>query len=206
MLAKPEDIEQSAAQPSRRTVVCGLWGAAAALGIARLAQAAEPVESAKMRLAQPGDWFASFDYKTGRAGNTIVKAAEVKRGAQPLLTWPYDPAKKIARDGSHLNLVLFMRFDPASLAPVERARAADGIVAFTAVCTHQGCWITDWMPEKQVLECRCHGSQYDLRRGGDVVLGPAPRPLPALPIRIAEGKPVAAGPFTGRVGGESTTG
>jgi rieske iron-sulfur protein len=203
--ATPNEVERHTACPSRRAVMCGLC-AAATLGIAGRAGAAGPAEAAKDKLAQPGDKFASFDYHTGRAGKTIIEAAEVKRGAQPFLAWPYDVKDKIARDGSHLNLVLFMRFDPASLSPHERARAADGLVCYTAVCTHQACWITDYNTAKQVLECRCHGSEYNLRQGGEVVLGPAPRALPALPIRVAEGKPVVAGPFTDRVGGESTTG
>ena len=32
--------------------------------------------------------------------------------------------------------------------------------------------------------------------------GPAPKPLPALPLRLADGKLTVAGPFTGKVGGK----
>ena len=35
--------------------------------------------------------------------------------------------------------------------------------------------------------------------GASVIDGPAPRPLPALPLRIADGQLVVAGPFTARV-------
>ena len=99
-----------------------------------------------------------------------------------------------------------MRFDPASLAAAERARAADGVVACTAVCTHMACWVTDWLNSKQVLQCACHQSEYDPRQGSKVVGGPAPRPLPALPLRIAEGRLEVKAPFTDRIGGEKVTG
>jgi Rieske Fe-S protein len=36
--------------------------------------------------------------------------------------------------------------------------------------------------------------------GAKVVSGPAPRRLPALPLKIADGQLVVAKPFTGRAG------
>jgi len=187
--------------PSRRAVLCGLCAATATFGTA--ARADEPAEAARNKPAQPGDWLASFE--DGHAG-ALIDPAGVKRDMPPLLAWPFDPAKKIARDGSRLNLVLVMRFDPATLSPDERPRAANGIVAYTAVCTHQGCWVTDWLAKKQLLHCPCHGSRYDPRRGGAVVLGPAPRALPALPLRLAGDKLEVAASFTDHVGGEAPSG
>jgi Rieske Fe-S protein len=51
-----------------------------------------------------------------------------------------------------------------------------------------------------LLWCPCHNSEFDPRNGADVVFGPAPRPLPALPLKIADDTLVAAGTFLGRVG------
>jgi rieske iron-sulfur protein len=193
---------QSVALPSRRAVLCGLSAVAAAAAACAPAQAGTQA-AAQNKLAQPGDWFAAF--KDGHAG-ALIDPGAVKRDAPPLLAWPYDPVKKIARDGSRLNLVLLMRFDPAALSPDEKPRAANGIIAYTAVCTHQGCWVTDWLAKKKLLHCPCHGSEYDPRRGAAVIQGPAPRPLPALPLRLVAGKLEVAGPFTGRVGGETASG
>jgi len=119
-----------------------------------------------------------------------------------LLAWAFDPQKKIPRNGSRLNMVLLMRFDPATLADAEREMAPGGVVAYSAVCTHQQCWVTDWLKSAQVLQCPCHQSRYDLRQGAKVVGGPAPRPLPALPLTLSDGALKVAGPFTDRVGGE----
>ena len=62
--------------------------------------------------------------------------------------------------------------------------------------------MTDWLKSTQVLQCPCHQSQYDPRHGAKVVGGPAPRPLPALPLKLSNGVLNVAGPFTARIGGE----
>jgi rieske iron-sulfur protein len=196
-------IEQSINAPSRRAIICGFCAAAAAVGGATAAGAEETIDPAANMLAQPGDRLAAF--KDGHAG-ALIDPADVTRGVPPLLAWPFDPAKKLARDGSRLNLILVMHFDPATLSPDEKKRAANGTVAYTAVCTHQGCWVTDWLAKEQLLHCPCHGSRYDPRRDGNVVLGPAPRALPALPLRLAGGRLEVAASFADRIGGEAPAG
>ncbi len=57
---------------------------------------------------------------------------------------------------------------------------AGGVYALSAVCTHLGC-ITRFRSDENVIACPCHGSRFDLE--GDVVHGPAPRPLPWLEVR-----------------------
>jgi nitrite reductase/ring-hydroxylating ferredoxin subunit len=82
------------------------------------------------------------------------------------------------RSGSRLNLVLLLRFDPGELSPETRLRAADGVVGYTAICTHTGCEVEEWLAEKQLLYCGCHASMFDPKDGARVVDGPAPRVLP----------------------------
>lgn len=48
--------------------------------------------------------------------------------------------------------------------------------AFSSICTHQGCPVTQVMGKN--LLCPCHGSQFSLATGA-VEAGPAPSPLPA---------------------------
>jgi Rieske Fe-S protein len=188
---------------SRRAVVGGICAAVAMAALPAPVRADEAADPARNMPVQTGDLLVAF--KNDGAG-AIINPADVKRDAQPLLAWPFDPAKKLARDGSRLNLIILMAFDPSSLSATERARAADGIVGYTAVCTHMACWVTDWLNSKQALQCQCHQSEYDPRQGGRVVGGPAPRPLPALPLRIAAGRLEVKGPFTDRIGGEKVTG
>jgi rieske iron-sulfur protein len=134
-----------------------------------------------------------------------IIASDVKIGEVPLLAWPMDPTAKLARDGSRLNQVLLLRLDPSTLGPETAARAADGLVAYSAICTHAQCAVSDWMRDSEVLHCPCHQSEYDPRHEAKVVGGPAPRPLAALPLKIVDGKPVVAAPFIGRIGMDKPT-
>ncbi len=54
-------------------------------------------------------------------------------------------------------------------------RLQDGFRAMSAVCTHLGC-ITRYRPDERIIACPCHGSRFGL--DGEVLAGPAPRPLP----------------------------
>ena len=53
--------------------------------------------------------------------------------------------------------------------------------AFSAVCTHMGCIVNQI--SDGTIDCPCHGSQYSIKTG-DVVGGPAPKPLPAKQIKV----------------------
>ena len=119
------------------------------------------------------------------------------------MAWAMDPANGTVRNGSRLNQVLVMRLDPEKLTPETQSRAAAGVVAYTAICTHMGCEVDDWLETEQRLYCPCHGSKFDPADGAKVVEGEAPRPLPSLPLRVVEGRLIVAGPFTARVGFES---
>ena len=62
------------------------------------------------------------------------------------------------------------------------------VVAFSAICTHQGCVVA---PDGNELVCPCHGSVYEAATGGNVS-GPAPRPLPAFAVEVRDGQVVEA--------------
>jgi cytochrome b6-f complex iron-sulfur subunit len=61
-------------------------------------------------------------------------------------------------------------------------RLADGFRALSSVCTHLGC-ITRYQPDRNIIACPCHGSKFTL--AGDVVAGPAPRPLHWLQMSLS---------------------
>jgi rieske iron-sulfur protein len=180
----------------RRQVLAAGIGAAllAVAGPARSDEAADPDREAH---PQPGDQFVFFE---GERQGQVINPEDIKPGGPQVLAWPYIPAKKVPRDGSRLNQVLLIRFDAAQLSDDEKPHAADGIVAFSAICTHAGCLVTAWMAKEQLLLCPCHGSEYNPKDLGKAVFGPAPRRLAALPLKISDGVLAAAGEFIGRVG------
>ncbi|MDR6907541.1 Rieske Fe-S protein [Agromyces sp. 3263] len=65
---------------------------------------------------------------------------------------------------------------------------AGQVVAFSAVCTHQGCIVAASGDE---FDCPCHGSKFDAATG-DVLNGPALEPLPAIPVAVSGDRIVAA--------------
>lgn len=58
---------------------------------------------------------------------------------------------------------------------------AGKVVAFSAVCTHQGCTVA---PQGSEFDCPCHGSRFDAATG-DVLGGPAPTPLAKLTATVS---------------------
>ncbi len=62
-------------------------------------------------------------------------------------------------------------------------RLKDGFRALSSVCTHLGC-ITRYHPDENLIACPCHGSRFSL--DGEVLSGPAPRPLHWLQMGVSE--------------------
>jgi len=133
----------------------------------------------------------------------LITLADLAVGGPPVTAYPMDPTAGVVRDDSRLNQVLLVRLDPNRLNGDTRARAADGIVAYSAVCTHTGCDIWDWQPASSTIKCPCHFSEFDLKESARVLNGPAPRRLPALPLKVVDGVPTVAGGFVGRPGFET---
>jgi cytochrome b6-f complex iron-sulfur subunit len=60
-------------------------------------------------------------------------------------------------------------------------------VAYSVVCTHQGCVV---LYRDGELVCPCHGSVFDPARGGAAVRGPAREPLQEVEVETEDGKVV----------------
>jgi ubiquinol-cytochrome c reductase iron-sulfur subunit len=103
--------------------------------------------------------------------------------------------------------VILLRLPPASITD-RPGDAADGLVAYSKVCTHAGCAVAmlrygrfgAHVP-RPALVCPCHYSTFDPAAAGRVLFGPAGRALPQLPLRLTGGGGVeAAGAMSGPVG------
>jgi Rieske Fe-S protein len=160
-------------------LVCGIAGAAA-----------EPADERP----QVGDQLVAID----AAAPTALSPGDVS--ITPVLAWPMEPASNVVRSGSRLNKIVLVRLDPATLAAQTQARAAGGVVAYSAICPHAGCEVNGWVAEQRILECPCHNSRYDPGNAAAIVDGPTTRALAALPLKIVEGKLAVAAAFVGRLG------
>ena len=77
----------------------------------------------------------------------------------------------------------------------------DNIVAYSRICTHVGCPVGLYEQTTHHLLCPCHQSTFDASTGATVIFGPAPRPLPQLPMTVdAQGFLVSKSDFTQPVG------
>lgn len=93
-------------------------------------------------------------------GRAIARASEVAPGS----------ATKFKDSGT-----------PALLVHLDSGEFA----AYSAICTHQQCTVAYRGGQ---LACPCHGSIYDPANGAQVVSGPAPRPLPEIPVEVRGGE------------------
>jgi len=169
------------------------------LGLPLIDEAIADESTAANERPQEGDHFV---FAEGEQEGKEIRPGDLSLGGPQLMAWPKDPKSGVVRDGSRLNQVVLLRLDPASLDDETRPHAADGIVAYSAICTHAQCPVNGWLEEhgRHVLKCFCHNSEFDPRLAGKVVSGPAPKQLPALPVSINGGALIAAGTFLGRVG------
>jgi len=148
--------------------------------------------ASKVLRAAPGDLLVSDDVE----GNLLpLKAADIEAG-KPILAYPFDPLTNTARSDSRLNKVLLIRLLDHELNSEAKSLSVEGIFAFSAVCTHQGCEVKTWLSKEKALACYCHGSKFSPTQAGAVVGGPAPRALPVLPLALRDGVLVVAGEFS----------
>ena len=134
---------------------------------------------------------------------TPLRVSDLRPG-KPLLAFPFDAAKGEVRSDSRLNKIVLMRFAETELDAETKARSAGGVVAFSAICTHQGCEVKTWLPQEQVLVCFCHSTKFLLLEGARVASGPALRSLPFLPLSLDGDQLVIAGAFSASPGGTAS--
>jgi Rieske Fe-S protein len=130
---------------------------------------------------------AAVSVAAGIAGYAVARSSSLTQPRSPTTgANGYGPStgggrfladlQQIPAEGSGLIL---------SKALVVLVREPGGSIrGFSAVCTHQGCTVSS--VQNGVIMCPCHGSQFNARTGA-VVGGPAPRPLPAVPITVRSG-------------------
>lgn len=179
----------------RRTALKMALGVVVGLDLAPIATA-QNVDASAIR-PQPGDRLVFAD---GERHGNIISVADLQLGGPQVNAFPTDPVSRLVRDGSRLNKILLVRSDPETLNEETRRRAVDGITAYSAICTHQGCEVNAWDVQMTALWCACHDSKYDPREGGRVIGGPAPKRLAALPLKSVDGVLTVAAGFSGPVG------
>ncbi|QPF86079.1 Rieske 2Fe-2S domain-containing protein [Bradyrhizobium genosp. L] len=192
----------SCTDPTRRALLTALAGCACLAAIEPASADDEDKPGASER-PQKADVLVRAE---GDKAGEVIKADDLTLGGPPIRAWPKDPKSSVVRSGSRLNEVVLVKLDPKEFDDDTRARFPDGIVCYSVICSHAGCPITAWVKQEQgdknVLKCMCHNSEYDPRQNAQVVFGPAPRRLAALPLNVADGAITVAAAFVGKVGAQ----
>ena len=188
--------------PTRRTLILTALATGACLA-SRKSAAAEEDQPGSDERPQQADVLV---FSEGDHAGEVIELQDLKLGGPPVHAWPKDSKTSVVRDGSRLNEILVVRLDPAEMDDETRSRAADGIVAYSAICSHAGCPVTGWLKgaagDNDVFKCFCHNSEFDPRQAAQVVFGPAPRRLAALPLSAADGSLTVVATFVGKVGAQ----
>jgi len=149
----------------------------------------EPAQTLK-----PGDHFA---LEVEQGPPKALRLEDIAPGTALMAVYPFDPATGQLRTETRLNMLNLARLSDA-MGP------AAGVVAYSAVCTHKGCTINSWKADEGRWRCFCHMSEFDAAANGQVVAGPAPEPLPMVPISVdPDGYIVALGVFSSTPGAAS---
>ena len=88
--------------------------------------------------------------------------------------------------GQAIDQTVLIRVQETALV-TEKGRetwAPEGYVAYSKMCTHLGCPVGLYEQQLELLVCPCHQSMFNVRDGAVPQFGPAPRPLPQLPLYI----------------------
>ncbi|HZQ82991.1 MAG TPA: Rieske 2Fe-2S domain-containing protein [Gaiellaceae bacterium] len=187
---------------SRRLFVLSLAGAVGAIGVA----AVTPLVS-----LGPVFGISKFFSTPWRRGRRLVDESGRPWKASDIEEEDFYTAFPEGADEEELGSpVVLVRLPQSSFdLPPELAHyPANGIVAYSKICTHAGCAISLYraplfQPDepKPALVCPCHYSTFNPADGGSVQFGPAGRKLPMLPLEIdRRGYLRAAGNFDEAVG------
>ncbi|HTT86409.1 MAG TPA: Rieske 2Fe-2S domain-containing protein, partial [Acidimicrobiales bacterium] len=139
----------------------------------------------------------TFDRTDWRAGSRLVDSngrlmrrdsLEVGGIATVFPEGPPDDPMRYANSptASAVDQTILMRpvKEPFVTKPGRETWTPDEYVAYSKVCTHAGCPVGLYQEQLYQLLCPCHQSLFDVLKGAQQVFGPAPRPLPQLPLMI----------------------
>ncbi|WP_406206203.1 MULTISPECIES: Rieske (2Fe-2S) protein [unclassified Streptomyces] len=147
---------QPVSGPSRRTVVAAVGAAGLAVALTACGSDDDASGSATEQGAGAGATTEAGSSGGGGAGGAaLAKTADIPEGSGKVFS-----DEKV----------------------VVSQPAAGDYKAFSTICTHQNCPMTDL--KEDTLSCACHGSQFSVL-DGSVKKGPATQPLAAKQISVS---------------------
>lgn len=157
---------------------------------------AKPKKPEKIR-PQVGDCLVHDDIDEGIKPILI---SELVLGAEQIMAFPQDSISKVVRNGSRFNKVMVMQLNPEEMDEDTLSNSVNGIVAYSAICTHQGCDVNSYLKDSKEFFCFCHLSRFNPHKAGAVTNGPAQRKLAMLPLEQVGDQLIVRKKFTRKPG------
>jgi ubiquinol-cytochrome c reductase iron-sulfur subunit len=134
---------------------------------------------------KPGSSLFRTDWKKGSllvdATGKPVHRSDMQVGGL-LTVFPKGTENTATKEAVDQTVLIRVQSTPLVTMKGRTDWAPDGYVAYSKVCTHLGCPVGLYEQELELLVCPCHQSMFNVRDGAFPQFGPAPRPLPQLPI------------------------
>lgn len=166
---------------------------------------AEIAEEIERRTASPREGGAEpISVKRGLQRRTIFRWAGWGTIMLLLAQWSagfvgFFTPKKVGAFGGEISAGAVTDFQVGDVKVIQEgkfyiSRVPQGVLALWWKCPHLGCTVP-WKPDDPSMDqlankgrfnCPCHGSIYD--RFGQIVQGPAPRPMDLFPTEVRDGK------------------
>lgn len=189
-------VERGATPVRRRKFLGGLLGAG--MGVFSITALFPVLRSLG---PVPGDTLTKTDWKPGtylvdQFGNRISQFAYGTGSYQTVFPEGWEDKDQ----GQAVDQTMLVRIEPGSFEK-GMTGTVNGFVAYSKLCTHLGCPVGLYERELELLVCPCHQSMFNVKEAGIPIFGPAPRPLPQLPLAVdADGYLYAQAGFNQPVG------
>jgi ubiquinol-cytochrome c reductase iron-sulfur subunit len=142
----------------------------------------------------PDDIFGTSNWRRGDrlvdSNNRPVRADTLQVGG---IMTVFPEGRANTEEGQAVDQTVLIRvsLDDFTTQPGRETWGPHGYVAYSKLCTHLGCPVGLYEQQLQLLVCPCHQSMFNVLNGAVPQFGPAPRPLPQLPLKIEGGYLVA---------------
>jgi ubiquinol-cytochrome c reductase iron-sulfur subunit len=175
-------VQRTGIVVKRRRLLAGLFGLGAGIfgivAIFPLLRSLGPL---------PGDTLDRTNWKRGERLVDIdgrpINVADLAVGS--IMTVFPEGYESNTQDQSQDQTVLIRASTQAfTTRPGRETWTPNGYVAYSKLCTHLGCPVGLYEQELELLVCPCHQSMFNVLDGAVPEFGPAPRPLPQLPLMV----------------------
>ena len=172
----------------RRDVIKGACTLAGAAAVMTVGTSLPVFADAQKDAPQVGDVFVYVD---GPKKGSVAMVDDVVLDAAPLTVMAKDPNGAV-RDGDNFTVLLY-KIAKDKVPADMLADTIDGLAAWSAICTHQGCTMTDIHQKSIAVNafgfiCPCHDAIFDPTQEGKNTGGATSATLAYFPIKSDGGK------------------